>query len=568
MPNDATTQLEIQGTIKTAVDKSSLAKSKKEIESTLSSVKVDTGGWGMMKDALKTWGGMALTPMKKMASAIKETTKHFNGFFAAIKRIAIYRAIRSALKAISQGFQEGIQNAYQWAVVTGNQFARSMDMMATSALYLKNSLGAMAMPLVNYLAPILDHLIDQFVELINVVNRFIATITGASSWVKALKYPAQYMEQAAGSAKKLKNQLLGFDDLNVLNASKSGGSASAMDYSNMFQQVQLEASKINFTKSIMDAIKSSDWEKVGELIDEYINTTIENIPAADIAKALGEKLNKAIGLVHTLLKSVSFYQIGVKIGEFISNLQLDWGRIAGSWIRWNTNIVDTLLGLLDGVNWWRVGYSFGEYIKGLLNEFSNWLNGIDWYAKGNDLYWAIIKIIDGVDWKGVITALKDALINAFKASISAAFGFLNNLDWNIHLNQGTIDVNYTPTVTYQQAQSQAQSQGYTIPPGMPPAQAAYLHSIGKLANGGFPEQGTMFIAGESGAEFVGQIGGRTGVYNADQMANSLASANEGVVNTLVSVGNAIVGAINRKDTSINVTDIRRALNTTNMRYGV
>lgn len=568
MPNDATPQLEIQGTIKTVVDKSSLAKSKKDIESTLSNIKV-ADGWNVMKNAIGSFGKtMAVTPMKKMATAIKDTTKHLSGFFAAIKRIAIYRAIRAALKAISQGFQEGIQNAYQWSVITGNQFARSMDMMATSALYLKNSLGAMAMPLVNYLAPILDRITDQFVELINVVNRFIATITGASSWVKALKYPAQYMEQAAGSAKKLKNQLLGFDDLNVLNAPKSGGSASAMDYSNMFQQVQLEASKINFTKSIMDAIKSSDWEKVGELIDEYINTTIENIPAADIAKALGEKLNKAIGLVHTLLQSVSFYQIGVKIGEFISNLQLDWGRIAGSWIRWNTNIVDTLLGLLDGVNWRNVGYSLGEYIKGLFNEFSTWLNEIDWYAKGNDLYWAIIKIIDGVDWKGVITALKDALINAFKASVSAAFGFLNNLDWNIHLDQGTIDVNYTPTVTYQQAQSQAQSQGYTIPPGMPPAQAAYLHSIGKLANGGFPEQGTMFIAGESGAEFVGQIGGRTGVYNADQMANSLATANEGVVNTLVSVGNAIVGAINRKDTSINVTDIRRALNTTNMRYGV
>ena len=76
------------------------------------------------------------------------------------------------------------------------------------------------------------------------------------------------------------------------------------------------------------------------------------------------------------------------------------------------------------------------------------------------------------------------------------------------------------------------------------------------------------VAGENGAEFVGQIGGRTGVYTADQMANSLASANEVIVNTLVSVGNAVVGAINRKDTTVNVTDIRRALNTSNMRYGV
>ena len=80
--------------------------------------------------------------------------------------------------------------------------------------------------------------------------------------------------------------------------------------------------------------------------------------------------------------------------------------------------------------------------------------------------------------------------------------------------------------------------------------------------------GSVFVAGEQGAELVGQIGGRTGVMNADQMANSLANANEMVVETLVSVGNAIVGAINRKDMSLNINDVRRALNSSNLRYGV
>ena len=78
----------------------------------------------------------------------------------------------------------------------------------------------------------------------------------------------------------------------------------------------------------------------------------------------------------------------------------------------------------------------------------------------------------------------------------------------------------------------------------------------------------MFLAGENGAEFVGNIGGRTGVYNADQMAQSLSTANEQIVETLTAVGNAIVGAINRKDTSINTNDVRRALVGMQMRYGV
>ena len=44
------------------------------------------------------------------------------------------------------------------------------------------------------------------------------------------------------------------------------------------------------------------------------------------------------------------------------------------------------------------------------------------------------------------------------------------------------------------------------------------------ASGGFPAAGSMFIAGEAGAEWVGDIGGRTGVMNTDQMAAAMYEA--------------------------------------------
>lgn len=567
MPSDATSKLEIQSTIKTVVDKSSLAKSKRDIESTLSNIKV-ADGWNVMKNAIGSFGKtVAVAPIKKMATAIKDTTKHLTGFFAAIKRIAIYRAIRAALKAISQGFQEGIQNAYQWSVVTGNQFARSMDMMATSALYLKNSLGAMAMPLVNYLAPILDRITDQFVELINVVNRFIATITGASSWVKALKYPAQYMEQAAGSAKELKNQLLGFDDLNVLNAPKSSGSGASMDYSKMFEQVELSLKETTFTKALQEAIKNSDWEAIGELLGQYLNDMIENIKAKDIAQWLGDKLNAAIKLVHTLLQEFSFRNIGAKIGEFISNLQLDWAKIASIWVNWNFKIADILIGMIQNINWSNVGNAIGNYFIGLFDSITAWLKSVDWKKLGSDIAEALKSMFKSINWKEVGRALLELLAGM----LDAVFSGLGAIGKTI-LKWITGDSSVTTSVDrFLKEMNGSGNSGSSGTPYVPPAGSGgggRMYDPTLMANGGFPSQGTMFIAGENGAEFVGQIGGRTGVYNADQMANSLATANEGVVNTLVSVGNAIVGAINRKDTSINVTDIRRALNTTNMRYGV
>jgi hypothetical protein len=43
----------------------------------------------------------------------------------------------------------------------------------------------------------------------------------------------------------------------------------------------------------------------------------------------------------------------------------------------------------------------------------------------------------------------------------------------------------------------------------------------KFADGGFPNQGQMFIAREAGAELVGNIGGSTAVANNDQIVTAV-----------------------------------------------
>ena len=452
-----------------------------------------SGAWGAMKSALS--GILGLT--KRLISPVTKLTDRFGKFFAAIKRIAIYRAIRWALKEIVQGFQEGRENAYQWAVIAGNQFAKSMDMMATSALYLKNSLGAMTMPLTNYLAPILDSLIDKFVDLINLINQFFATITGASTWVKALKYPAQYLEQAAGSAKELKNQLLGFDELNILKAPNLGGGGSALDYSNMFQEMQLSVDGKSFFDSLKDAIKKGDWKGVGKLFADKFNQMIASIDAMSWAKWLGDKINNALTLVHTLLTESDFSQVGQKIGEFMSNLRLDWAKISGSWLRWKLNILEAFLSIVRNVNWGNIGHAIGEAVKGLLNGFATWLNELGTRQQSFDLSIWLTDIIAGVDWNGVLQAFYRALAavlrRGFEAGLRGALG-----DWAAEGIMSLLGYTYTGSNNYSSVTSAA-------------VVGAASGAITMHANGGFPNQGTMFIAGEDGAEFVGQIGGRTGV---------------------------------------------------------
>ena len=180
--------------------------------------------------------GAALDEDAEKAKAAK---LRFDGFLASIKRIAMYRLIRTALKAITQGLQEGVNNAYQYSKALNGPFAKSMDMLATSSQYWRNSIGASLMPLINALAPQIDALVDRAVTLINVINKLFAILNGQSSYTKALKTGKEYAESASGSAKELQKTLMGFDEINRLNAPSSGGGSSGTDFSKMFKTEKL-----------------------------------------------------------------------------------------------------------------------------------------------------------------------------------------------------------------------------------------------------------------------------------------------------------------------------------------
>lgn len=171
----------------------------------------------------------------------KRSSNKLLNLFQTIKRIAFYRAIRSAMKAFVSGFAEGIENLYYWSQMVGTSFAPRMDQLATATQYLKNGFASMWSPLIEYAIPIIDNLIDRLVDMFNVVQELFARLTGAATWNKALKYPVTYkdaLDDASGSAKALQNILMDFDEINAINTPKSGSrgsGADAKDYSSMFQ---------------------------------------------------------------------------------------------------------------------------------------------------------------------------------------------------------------------------------------------------------------------------------------------------------------------------------------------
>ena len=521
MADEPIARLSVDVVANLKIEKTQIQKFADEVKSGLSSATESASkGFGgatssveSFKASLKGLAQFGATSLKRMfnrlVEPIQNATKKVNAFFSAIKRIALYRLIRSALKEITQGFQEGIQNAYQWSLVTGNQFARSMDMMATSALYLKNSLGAMTMPLINVLAPILDALVDKFVNLINVVNQFIATITGASSWTKALKYPKQFAEATGGALREIKNQLLGFDELNILNAPNGGGGAMGLDYESMFEQMELSIEQFSLVKQLRDAIMSDDWNSVGRLISDKLNNMITSVNWQNVGKTLGDKIKSVFN----------------RLSDFIRGV--DWQMIM-------YNTTQALIDFITGIKWGEVLSAIGNCMKAVAQALINGLSGLLGALGGSIATW--------------INDLIDKL-NQFLGKVSSST---------------YVSASHSHSTTGEYYETGSQGNGVT---GSSNSHQHGAVDVGLYANGGFPTRGSVFVAGEQGAEFVSSIGGRTGVYNADQMANALASANDMVIEAVVQMGNAVVNAINHKDTSININAVTQALRGHQLRYG-
>ena len=195
--------------------------------------------------------------------------------FNSIKRIAFYRVIRSAIKSVTQGFAEGIENLYRWSQAWGTSFAPAMDQLKTAQLYLKNGFASMFSPLIEYAVPIIDRVVDKIVDMFNAVQELFAQLTGAATWNKAIKYPVKYkddLDAAAGSAKALQNILMDFDEINAINTPNSGSRGSgkeAEDYSKMFELVQTS------TKS--DSALSKFMESLNKLNFDPLKNSLKNL---------------------------------------------------------------------------------------------------------------------------------------------------------------------------------------------------------------------------------------------------------------------------------------------------
>ena len=180
---------------------------------------------------------------------------------SSLKRIAFYRAIRSALKAVGEAFRQGSENAYWYSKTIGSQtryIAEAYDKLSSAGFKMSNQLGAAWATLKAAITPILLEIVRLVTLAANALTQFFAVLGGKGTYLRANDYAKDWADTTAGgaaAAKEWKNQLLSFDEINRLEAPSQGGGGGGsafQDYENMFEEMEVN----DKLKNIVDMIKT------------------------------------------------------------------------------------------------------------------------------------------------------------------------------------------------------------------------------------------------------------------------------------------------------------------------
>lgn len=264
--------------------------------------------------------------LKENTQAAKHHASALEKITSAVKRIAFYRLIRSAIKAVTQAFREGITNLYQYSAALNSLDAarakNTMDEFATTALYVKNSLGAALMPILQSILPIVNAIADAFIWAANAVNQFVQALRGSATFTKAKRYATEFgdgLKKASGAAKELKKQVFGFDELNIFNAPSNGGGGGGggLDYSKMFEEAEV----------------SAHWGKLKELVKNNLAGIEVVVGAAELAVGAilalsGVNIPLGIGLM--ALGAASMVAGALNWSKIDSNVANAVAKIAGT----------------------------------------------------------------------------------------------------------------------------------------------------------------------------------------------------------------------------------------------
>lgn len=296
----------------------------------------------------------------------KKGESGWSKFMRSLRRIALYRVVRSVIKSITDSLREGLQNYAQYDKATNT----AMSDLNNSVNQLKNTVGVTAGQLMQTLAPVLIQITNLAVELFDSINMALASLQGKDTYSKAIKQNEDY----AKSLKKVNSQLLSFDKFETL----SGGDQQT-DPASLFEEVAIPE-ELNETASMFKEIfeiMGQIWEIAQDIFEALKPLAL---PMMDLMSSV---LDLASVILDILMPAIN------SVADFIGGIVQ---QISGA-VRIISGILKLLTGDFEGA-WESIGKGFASMVNGVANMFialgsfiMRMVNLL--FVKSNPLFWVL-----------------------------------------------------------------------------------------------------------------------------------------------------------------------------------
>ena len=386
---------------------------------------------GLAKNATKA-GSAIQTGFSKIGKAawnvvsLKKSLSGLNRVMSSLGRIAFYRAIRSAIRYVTDSFKQGLDAAYNWSKQQGGMNAKlagAMDALSAASGRMKLQLGAAFGGLIVAIEPILIRIINLVTAAADAITRFFAVLNGGGYYKKAVGSLNDLGSAAGGAGKKVKGLLASWDELNVIGKESGGGGggSSSANYSGAYEWAEAESDWANLFLSgdffgigakIGDALGNGaqkfteflqrpEVQNFGKNLAETLNGVLSNPEnAGKIGKAIGTALGTITKWIVDFFSNVDWEAVIRAIGAFTAELaksffeQLKDVFPEGSWA---DNMFEGLYAAFDA-----------------LNEL--FTNNLKWKRFKTEwaLVWNDLKLTALQAWQGVLEGLKEIFPNSEK----------------------------------------------------------------------------------------------------------------------------------------------------------
>lgn len=202
---------------------------------------------------------------KKMKSSLDKAGKSAKGsgkhmsLLGMLGRSILFSFVFKAISAVSTAVKEGFGNLAQYSSGVNT----TLSSLMSSLLYLKNSFATAFAPVLDFVVPALNAMIDAIASALAWIGQLLAALTGKGSFVKAKKTQEDYaksLKKTGGAAKQAgkdaERSTASFDKLNLISeqGAGGGGGTGGTDPSEMFETVDVDSKITSMVAGMKQAL--------------------------------------------------------------------------------------------------------------------------------------------------------------------------------------------------------------------------------------------------------------------------------------------------------------------------